>query len=61
MDLSFANQILSMIYLVRKRGSFEPRVYEVPDGIDQMVAKYALKAFGISVDRNVYHTPPDEW
>lgn len=61
MDLSFANQILSMIYLVRKRGSFEPRVYEVPDGIDQMVAKYALKAFGISVDRNLYHTPPDEW
>ncbi|MEM1873551.1 MAG: adenosylhomocysteinase [Acidilobaceae archaeon] len=50
MDLSFANQALSILYLKEKRGKLEPRVYDVPAEIDERVARLKLEALGIEID-----------
>ena len=50
MALSFANQLMSIIYLAKKMGSLESRVYDVPEHIDQRISEYALKSFGINVE-----------
>lgn len=52
MALSFANQLVSIIYLAKKMGSLESRVYDVPDHVDRMISEYALDTFGISVERS---------
>jgi len=51
MALSFANQLMSIIYLAKKMGSLEPRVYDVPEHIDRRISVYALNAFGIDVEQ----------
>jgi adenosylhomocysteinase len=50
MDMSFANQALSLEYLVRHRAELEPRVYDVPPEIDAEVAKLKLQAMGVAID-----------
>lgn len=50
MDMSFANQALSVEYLVKNRNSLEPKVYKVPEEIDRTVAMLKLKSMGISID-----------
>ncbi|MGQ9602828.1 MAG: adenosylhomocysteinase [bacterium] len=50
MDMSFANQALSVEYLVKNRGKLNPGVYNVPAEIDQNVAVLKLKAMGIKID-----------
>ncbi|MPN58218.1 Adenosylhomocysteinase [bioreactor metagenome] len=50
MDMSFANQALSLEYLVKNADKLEKRVYSVPSEIDQNIAKLKLAAMGISVD-----------
>ncbi|MGA7368897.1 MAG: adenosylhomocysteinase [Nitrososphaeraceae archaeon] len=52
MALSFANQLLSIIYLAQKMDSLETKVYDVPEHIDHMISKYALNSFGIDVDQS---------
>lgn len=51
MDMSFANQALSVEYLVKKRGSLEKRVYNVPEEIDKTVATLKLEALGIEIEK----------
>ncbi|ABM80969.1 adenosylhomocysteinase [Hyperthermus butylicus] len=51
MDMSFANQALSVEYLVKSRGKLEPKVYNVPREIDEEVARLKLKAMGIEIDK----------
>jgi len=51
MDMSFANQALSCVYLVRHRGKLSADVYPVPEEIDREVATLKLQAMGISIDR----------
>jgi adenosylhomocysteinase len=51
MALSFANQLMSIIYLAKKMGSLESRVYDVPECIDRRISEYALNAFGINVEK----------
>lgn len=51
MALSFANQLMSIIYLAKKMGSLESRVYDVPERIDRRISEYALNAFGINVEQ----------
>jgi adenosylhomocysteinase len=51
MDMSFANQALSVEYLVRRREALEQRVYAVPEAIDQEIARLKLKATGVRIDR----------
>jgi adenosylhomocysteinase len=51
MALSFANQMLSIVYLANKEGSLEAKVYDVPEHIDHRISKYALNFFGIVIDQ----------
>jgi adenosylhomocysteinase len=50
MDMSFANQALSLEYLARSHGELERRVYDVPEDIDAEVARLKLRAMGVSID-----------
>jgi adenosylhomocysteinase len=49
MDMSFANQALSVEYIVKKK-KLEPRVYSVPKEIDETVASLKLKSMGVKID-----------
>jgi adenosylhomocysteinase len=50
MDMSFANQALSVEWIVRSRGSLEPGVYPVPREIDLEVARLKLQAMRVEID-----------
>ena len=50
MDMSFANQALSVEYIAKNGDSFENRVYDVPKSIDETVARLKLQAFGVEID-----------
>jgi len=49
MDMSFANQALCVRYLT-ERGEMEPKVYGVPEEIDQLVASLKLRAIAVEID-----------
>ncbi|HSL91099.1 MAG TPA: adenosylhomocysteinase [Candidatus Limnocylindrales bacterium] len=51
MDMSFANQALSVEYLVRQREVLEKRVYDVPEPIDREIARLKLRSTGVRIDR----------
>jgi adenosylhomocysteinase len=51
MDMSFANQALASAYLVREGRSLEHRVYQVPEEIDNEIARLKLVAMGIEIDQ----------
>jgi len=51
MDMSFAVQALTTEYVVRNHEKFEPKVYEVPETIDEWVAELKLKSMGMTIDR----------
>lgn len=50
MDMSFANQALSVEYIVKHHKELRNDVYKVPDEIDKYVAKLKLKSMGINID-----------
>jgi adenosylhomocysteinase len=50
MDMSFANQALSVEYLHENRGSLPVDVYVVPKDIDQDIARLKLASMGIEID-----------
>ncbi|MGI8550483.1 MAG: adenosylhomocysteinase [Dehalococcoidia bacterium] len=50
MDMSFANQALSLEHLILNEGKLEPGVYTVPKEIDQEVARLKLAAMGMNID-----------
>jgi adenosylhomocysteinase len=50
MDMSFANQALSIEYLVNEHSNLEPGVYDVPRDIDDDVARLKLAAMGVHID-----------
>ena len=50
MDLSFANQALSVEYLVKNYKKLEKKVYKVPEEIDKIIAYLKLKSLGIRID-----------
>jgi len=51
MDMSFANQALSVEYMVKNHGALEKKVYSVPEAIDREVARLKLEAMGVEIDR----------
>ena len=51
MDMSFANQALSVEHLVKSAGQLEKKVYPVPEAIDKNVARLKLEALGLKIDR----------
>lgn len=50
MDMSFANQALSVEYMVRNASKLEKRVYPVPVEIDREVARLKLETMGVRID-----------
>jgi adenosylhomocysteinase len=50
MDMSFANQALSVEYMARNHSTMEKRVYDVPLDIDAEVARLKLAAMGVDID-----------
>jgi adenosylhomocysteinase len=51
MDMSFANQALSIEYMVKRKKALTNDVYPVPESIDKEIAKQKLAAMGIKIDR----------
>src|SRR5919197_46212 len=51
MDMSFANQFLSVLRLAKARGSLKPIVYNIEKSQDQEIAMAKLNAMGIEIDR----------
>ncbi len=51
MDMSFADQALSLEYMVKNYAALEKKVYTVPAELDKRVAKLKLESLGIKIDR----------
>ena len=51
MDMSFANQALSLEYMVKNADKLEKTVYGVPEVIDLEIARLKLEAMGIHIDK----------
>jgi adenosylhomocysteinase len=50
MDMSFANQALSVEWLVQHHADLQPQVYPVPAEIDEEVARLKLRGMGAEID-----------
>ena len=50
MDMSFANQALSVEFLRKSAGSLERKVYDVPLDIDREIARLKLNSMGVQID-----------
>jgi len=50
MDMSFADQALTVEYLAKNVDSLQKQVYPVPQEIDKEVARLKLRAMGIKID-----------
>ena len=51
MDMSFANQALSIEYMVKLKKPLPKEVYPVPEAIDQQIAREKLAAMGVAIDK----------
>jgi adenosylhomocysteinase len=51
MDMSFANQALSVEYIVKNADKLEKKVYGVPAEIDREIARLKLDAMGVEIDK----------
>ena len=50
MDMSFANQALSVEHIVKNAKTLQNKVYKVPSDIDNEIARLKLKAMGVIID-----------
>ena len=50
MDMSFANQALSIEYILKNQGKLKPQVYPVPRELDEEIARRKLEAMGTRID-----------
>ena len=50
MDMSFANQALSIEYILKSGGRLAPQVYPVPRELDEEIARRKLEAMGTRID-----------
>ena len=50
MDMSFANQALSLEYMVKNADKLENKVYSVPEDIDHEIARLKLASMGVKID-----------
>ena len=50
MDMSFANQVLSIEYILKNQGRLAPQVYPVPRELDEEIARRKLEAMGTRID-----------
>ena len=50
MDMSFANQALGTEWLVANESTLDNQVHDLPDSIDEEIARLKLQAMGIGID-----------
>jgi adenosylhomocysteinase len=50
MDMSFANQALSAVYMVRNSDNLEKTVHSVPEDVDREIARIKLAEMGVKID-----------
>jgi adenosylhomocysteinase len=50
MDMSFANQALSLEYLLRHAGELENKVHTIPEAVDREIARLKLESMGVEID-----------
>jgi adenosylhomocysteinase len=50
MDMSFANQALSLEYMLKHADEMDNQVYPVPESIDREIARLKLEAMGVRID-----------
>ena len=50
MDMSFANQALSLEYILQHVGELENKVYTIPEDIDREIARLKLETLDIKID-----------
>jgi len=50
MDMSFANQALCLEHLIKNKGTLQPKVYPVPEEIDNEVGRLKLRAMNMAID-----------
>jgi adenosylhomocysteinase len=50
MDMSFANQALSLEYIYQNAGELNNQVYGVPSEIDLQIARLKLEGMGVEID-----------
>jgi adenosylhomocysteinase len=50
MDMSFANQALSVEYLVKHKAELTPGVHLLPTEVDTEIASLKLRALGLAID-----------
>ena len=51
MDMSFADQALSVEFIVKNASQLEKTVHKVPEELDKRVARLKLESMGIKIDR----------
>ena len=51
MDMSFANQALSVLFLSKEGKALQKKVYPVPRKIDEKIAQMKLKALRVKIDK----------
>ncbi|MGC8902259.1 MAG: adenosylhomocysteinase [Fervidobacterium sp.] len=54
MDISFALQTFSLLYLSQNYHKLENKVYDYPQELDKVVAKLKLESMGITIDELTY-------
>ncbi len=50
MDMSFANQALAALHMVRHGADMTPDVHQLPHDIDEQIARLKLEAMGVQID-----------
>ncbi|MCD6116808.1 adenosylhomocysteinase, partial [bacterium] len=50
MDMSFSTQALMAEWVVQEKDNLEPKVYDVPEKIENWVAALKLESMGIKID-----------
>ncbi len=50
MDMSFANQFMSMLFLAQNGPTLENKVYDISEDQDQEIARLKLATMGLSID-----------
>ncbi|MBS3768455.1 MAG: adenosylhomocysteinase [Candidatus Cloacimonetes bacterium] len=51
MDMSFANQFMSMMHVYKEKDSLETRIHDITEEQDQEIARLKLQTMGLSIDK----------
>lgn len=50
MDMSFAVQAMSALYILENKGQLQSRVFNIPEGIDHTIALRKLESLGVKIE-----------